>query len=152
MQPFWKDIEGYEGLYQVSQAGFIKSVPRNMVLTRKRRGNYLSIALHKDGVKRNHLIHRLVATAFLDNPKGYPEVNHKDEDKYNNELSNLEWCSKSYNQRYSKGIERTLISPAGIEISFPSTREFFYVYGLNRGSLSRLFHGKQSHVNGWRLP
>ena len=102
----WKDIEGYEGLYQVSNLGNILSnnlyahkKPKLKKL-QKHNSGYVSVSLSKDGHDKSYLVHRLVAQAFLENPNGYDFVNHKDENKRNNNVENLEWCTKSYNSTY----------------------------------------------------
>lgn len=102
----WRDIKGYEGLYQVSNEGNVKSnnlyahrEPKIMKLQHHDAG-YASVALSKNGKTKSYLVHRLVAEAFLDNPNNYDFVNHKDENKRNNDVHNLEWCTKSYNAIY----------------------------------------------------
>lgn len=117
MKEIWKDIEGYEGLYQVSNQGRVKSLAREIIrnrggtiytLIQKERilrysdntRGYLVVDLIKEGRQMKHYIHRLVAKTFLPNPNNMPEVNHKDEDKLNNCVDNLEWCSSSYNLKY----------------------------------------------------
>ena len=117
----WKDIEGYEGYYQISNMGRVKSLERTVwnkgrgcYITvsekiRKGRDNghgYLQVSLCKEGKVRYPLVHVLVATAFLENIDNLPEVNHKDENKYNNCVENLEYCSKLYNINYGTGIKR----------------------------------------------
>lgn len=109
----WRDVIGYEGLYQVSNLGRVKSLPKyrktiyeyiskSMILSPRARGRkgYLAVALNKDGVTKQKAIHRLVAKAFIPNPNGYLEVNHIDEDKANNTVGNIEWCNRSYNVNY----------------------------------------------------
>lgn len=98
----WKDIEGYEGLYQVSNLGRVKSLKKNII--RKQtlgKDGYLRVILKHNGKSKNFSVHRLVAKAFLKNVFNYPEVNHKDENKTNNNVSNLEWCTRKYNQNYN---------------------------------------------------
>ena len=112
----WKDVVGYEGLYQVSDRGNVFSVERIGVNGRKiggrmlkpsyTRGGYLRLTLYKNGIMKSKYIHRLVLEAFVENPNNLPEVNHLDEVKDNNELSNLEWCDSSYNSNYGTRIER----------------------------------------------
>lgn len=115
----WKDIKGYEGLYQVSNLGRVKSLERY----KKNNGNtetligekilkqsinnkgYCRIHLCKDAHKKAFSVHRLVAEAFIPNPYNIspyikPEINHKDEDKTNNNADNLEWCDSKYNNNY----------------------------------------------------
>lgn len=126
MDEQWKDVVGYEGLYQVSNLGRIKCLPKtihygwynNKVVEQREmikkntldRNGYLFTILTKDGVRKNHLIHRLVAQSFLPNPNDYECVNHKDENKTNNYVDNLEWCSHKYNSNY--GTIRQRISNA----------------------------------------
>lgn len=111
----WKDITGYEGLYQVSTLGNVRSYDKEVpcrggktrlikgkVLTPTRCGNgYVKIMLIKDGIRKNKIIHRLVAEAFIPNTDGFTDVNHINEVKTDNRASNLEWCSKFYNNHYS---------------------------------------------------
>ena len=107
MEEVWKDVVGYEGLYQVSNFGNVKSLNWKNTGTQKElwlkphnRG-YYQVELAKDGKKKCFMVHRLVAVAFVSNPNGFPQVNHKDENKRNNCAENLEWCSQSYNTIYS---------------------------------------------------
>lgn len=97
----WKDIEGYEGLYQVSTWGNVRNVKRGKMLKPcKHKLGYLSVMLYKHNKPKRYNIHRLVAIAFLEKPDEYNLVNHIDEDKTNNRVSNLEWCSPEYNMSY----------------------------------------------------
>lgn len=113
----WKDIEGYEGLYQISNHGRVKSLNYNhtcceqILVPVKHHTNYLTISLYKNGVKQLKLIHRLVANAFIENPNNYSCVNHKDENKLNNDVENLEWCTHKYNSNY--GTRNKRISEKG---------------------------------------
>lgn len=107
MEEIWKDIPEYEGLYQVSNIGNVKSLnwknqgyEKNLWLKPHKNG-YLQVELAKGGTKKCFVVHRLVAIAFIPNPQGYPQVNHKDENKRNNCAENLEWCNASYNAIYS---------------------------------------------------
>ena len=112
----WKDIEGYEGLYQVSNLGRVKSLKVSKIKSERIRksyqqsSGYISIVLCKNGKVTNHKIHRLVANAFIDNPDNLPEINHKDEDKTNNCVDNLEWCDSSYNKNYGTRTEKFIRS------------------------------------------
>lgn len=102
----WKDIKGYEGKYQVSNEGRVRSlynrgVKREKILSLLNHpSGYSVITLSFNGIHKQYLVHRLVAMAFIDNPNGYEFVNHKDENKKNNNVDNLEWCTKSYNSIY----------------------------------------------------
>ena len=102
----WKDIEGYEGLYQVSNQGNVKSLKRKYVLADKilipriDTDGYALVNLSKHNKKTTFKIHRLVAETFIPNPDNLPEINHKDENKLNNKADNLEWCDRKYNNTY----------------------------------------------------
>ena len=119
MEEIWKDIQGYEGIYQVSNYGEVRSLDRieqcngterlrkgRTMLPRKIKDGYLSVGLRNGSRQKGKLVHRLVAEAFIRNPNNLPEVNHKDENKENNSVENLEWCDAAYNIRYGTGIER----------------------------------------------
>lgn len=106
----WKDIKDYEGIYQVSNKGRIKSIGRNtsnICLKTKilkesiNQNGYIYYCLYKNGKHKRYKIHRLVAEAFILNPNKYPVVNHKDGNKKNNNVENLEWCSSSYNTKHA---------------------------------------------------
>lgn len=98
----WKDIKGYESLYKVSNLGKVKSINNDMILSDAVNSNgYKTVVLYKNGNRLTHTVHKLVATAFLNNPNNYPCVNHKDENRKNNNVDNLEWCSYSYNNTYN---------------------------------------------------
>lgn len=106
---YWKPVVGYEGHYQVSNFGRVKSIKFGKGRILKPTTNlygYLFVKLCKDGKVKPFTVHRLVAEAFLPNPDNLPQVNHKDENKQNNIVSNLEWCSAQYNNTYDTRIER----------------------------------------------
>ena len=113
MKEIWKDVVGYEGLYQVSNLGRVKSIYKyKKILTPRPRNTYLRVSLSKNGKATNYSLHRLVAQAFLPNPTKLPEVNHKDENKQKNEVGNLEWCTKEYNMKYGTWKNLRAISVA----------------------------------------
>ncbi len=119
----WKDIKGYEGLYQVSNEGRVKSLDHTIVCdngkgvaTKKQKGKilrsfsrkltYQTVGLSKGGKEKHYQVHRLVAEAFIDNPDNLPCVNHKDENPSNNVWTNLEWCTHQYNMNYGTCQQR----------------------------------------------
>ena len=105
-------IEGYEELYQVSNFGRVKSLNYNKTKQEKilkscsDKNGYQQVSLCKDGKVNKVLVHRLVASAFIDNSNNHVEVNHIDEIKTNNHVSNLEWCTRKYNINYGNRNER----------------------------------------------
>ena len=112
MKEEWKDIKGYEGLYQISSFGRVKSlnymhksVSKYLSLAIMSSG-YVYVLLYKEGKRKMYRVHRLVAEAFIPNPNNYKEVNHKDENKQNNRVDNLEWCTRNYNHNYGTLKER----------------------------------------------
>ena len=101
----WKDVVGFEGLYKVSNLGNVKGQKGVLKISTQTNG-YKYVTLHKEGRQHHSLVHRLVAFSFLPNPNGCPEVNHKSEDKSDNSVNNLEWCSHKYNHNYGTGHKR----------------------------------------------
>ena len=119
MSEVWKPIKGYEGIYEVSDLGRVRSLPRMLTDSKGRRHpvpmkilkmhdrkGYDSVTLQDMGRKTIMSVHRLVAMAFIPNPDNLPVINHRDENPKNNQVSNLEWCDISYNTRYGTGVER----------------------------------------------
>lgn len=116
----WKPVVGFEGLYEVSSLGRVRSldkivptgirnnktcIKKGKILKPLKDKGYLRVCLHPG--PKYLFIHRIVASAFLPNPEGLPMINHKDEDKTNNIIENLEWCDNSYNQLYGSARERS---------------------------------------------
>ncbi|HMX02920.1 MAG TPA: NUMOD4 domain-containing protein [Chitinophagales bacterium] len=115
MNQIWKEISGYEGLYEVSNDGRVRSLdrwvthPYGMALKRGRIlaaatiwSGYKRVLLIKDSIRKNITVHRLVALAFVENPNNETQVNHIDGNKENNSFLNLEWCSIGYNNRHAR--------------------------------------------------
>jgi hypothetical protein len=97
----WAWVHGYEGLYQVSNFGRVKSETRGPKNPTTKNRRYLSVRLHKDGKAANHYVHRLVAKAFIPNPENLPQTNHRNGKRHDNHVSNLEWVTASQNTRHS---------------------------------------------------
>ena len=123
MDEIWKEIKGYEGKYQVSNMGRVRSIPHEIVTQWGKyltKGKILTPRVSNTGYLRVHLsitrktsktisVHRLVAEAFIDNPFNLPEVNHIDGNKENNSVSNLEWCTGEYNRKHAKLMKQGII-------------------------------------------
>lgn len=108
MEEIWRDVVGYEGLYEVSNLGNVRSLFRykKQLKWNVLGSGYASVQLFKEKVGTRLLVHRLVAKAFLPNLDGLPVVNHKDENKLNNNVDNLEWCTQQYNLAYNDGYRK----------------------------------------------
>lgn len=155
----WKEIKGYEGLYEVSDTGEIRSMPRKgtkggLLKAHEDAKGYLVLGLTKDGKQTQKRVHRLVAEAFLPNPEEFPEVNHKDEDKFNNTVDNLEWCTSEYNLSYGTRLERATTAKQRavrcIETGeeFASIREAAAIKGIDSSTLSKVCQGKKHTIAG----
>ena len=125
MKEEWKDIENYEGVYQVSSFGRVKRLNTNRILkSGKSKGGYPYVVLSKNGITSNKTIHRLVAEGFIPNPENKSDVNHIDEDKTNNIVSNLEWMTRKENINHGTRTERCLIPIIAINIKTGEVKEF----------------------------
>ena len=108
-EEIWCTIKGYEGMYEVSDQGRVRSLKfgKERILRPGMDGcGYLQVGLWKNGDRNVFLVHRLVAQSFIPNPDNLPEVNHRDENKENNFVQNLEWCSDKYNTNYGTRNQR----------------------------------------------
>lgn len=165
MKEIWKDIDGFAGKYQVSNRGRFKIFNyMNTGKTEVTTGfidscGYKSVCLSNNGENQQVKLHRLVAKYFIPNPGNLPEVNHKDEDKTNNCIENLEWCTSKYNCNYgTRNIRmgakhgKPLIGISkfsGLVVEFDSTREAHRVTGINQGSISACCRGKLNSSGGF---
>jgi hypothetical protein len=167
MNEIWKDIEGYKGLYQISNLGQVKSL--NYSNTReikklslcKQSNGYLVCLLYRNGNRKTYKIHRLVAQTFLSNPNNYPVINHKDEDKTNNCVDNLEWCSISYNNAYGthrekvgnahkKEVYQYLLDGTFIK-KWGSVRECAKYYNISEGNIASCCRKKIKTCGGYKF-
>lgn len=183
MKEEWKDIEGYEGYYQVSNLGRVRSVDREIYKTGDkeetiivhykgkvlsqghRHKGYLCVVLAKNSKLKSFAVHRLVAQAFIPNPYNLPQINHKDEDKTNNCVENLEWCDCRYNINYGSWREKQSKSHKGkytkkiVQLSksgkvvrvFDSITEAEKVTGIRHISAVACGHRKYSGGYAWRF-
>lgn len=174
MEEIWKPIPGFEGYYEVSNLGRVKSLDRKILSKkgtvyskpgriRKPVSNYvtgyLSVVLCGEKTKKTMSLHRIVALAFLENPHNYECVNHKSEDKHDNRVENLEWCDKAYNNAYGSRkvasykpvIGKNVVT--GMEFAFPSARIAAMETGANYKNISACCRGLRSTAGNyeWRF-
>ena len=168
MEEIWKDIEGTDGRYQVSNFGRVRSFARNpkgIILKTQIYRSYESVGICKTrGKSQTTPVHRLVAQAFVPNPNNYPEVNHKDENKSNNRADNLEWCTRQYNMSYKtarlrqgissgKTVEQTAINNDVVIAIYPSAKLAGEINSIDESSILKCCHGKRTYAGGygWRF-
>lgn len=156
----WEQIKDYEGLYEVSNLGRIRNKKTGRILKPLKNTNgYLRLDLCKNGIRRAAKVHRLVAEAFIPNPQNLPCVNHKDENKINNCLDNLEWCTYEYNNNYGTIKERISekISKPVLQYDllgnfireWPSIIKVEEELGINDGNISSCCSGRLKTAGGY---
>ena len=161
MTEVWKDIEGYEGYYQVSNLGRVKGLKfKRMLKLCCDNYGYPIVVLSKGGIHRTRTVHRLVAESFIPNINKLPSINHKDENKLNNSVDNLEWCDTKYNCNYgtrnkkiSKRVSKKImqLSTDGKKIKkWNSMTEAGNSLGCNISQISLCCHGKLKTAYGYR--
>lgn len=169
MEEVWRPIYGYEDKYYISNFGRIKSFAQDSENGKIKTGNltfkgYLSITLYyKSGNHKTYPVHRLVAIAFIDNPDNLPQVNHKDENKTNNCVDNLEWCTNEYNAHYGTKIQRTVeanrccettsikiysVDANGNTEYYDSIGEAEHKTGCSHSNIVRTLKGRSNHCGG----
>ena len=171
----WKPVVGYEGLYECSNMGRVKSVDRyvphiyegeyqfikgRIRKTKLNNGGYEMLSLFRDGKEKTCLVHRIIAEAFLPNPYNLPEVDHKDECKTNNFVENLEWCDREYNLYYGtrrqRQAEKEMVpviqyTKDGMLIKkWDSMQSVMDYLGINRGNISNCCSGRCKSVGGYK--
>lgn len=148
----WKDVAGYEGQYQVSNFGRVRSLKYGKVRLLKPGTNgcgYFQVGFRRDGNRKLFLVHRLVAEAFIPNPSNFPFINHKDENPANNAVWNLEWCTSEYNANYGTRNGRISKAMTGRVVA-ESTREKLKAVAEERSLAgeSNPFYGKHHSERG----
>lgn len=173
----WTDVKGFEGVYAVSTKGYVMSLSRTIWNGKSYfkskdkliKGNmigkgYIQVALRKNKKKHMHLIHKLVANAFIPNTENYPQINHKDGNKTNNNVENLEWCDNSQNQLHAwrTGLQKPHIAGKPMKsvrlytnnesILFNSIAECARFLKENGcANLYRALKGKQKTIKGYKV-
>lgn len=167
----WKTVDGYEGLYEVSNQGKIRSLMHNGKKRKEpyimnphiQKNGYAYVGLWKDGKARVFRFHRVVAKSFIPNPNNLPCVNHIDENKANNKVSNLEWCTIKYNDNYGTKNKRTSMKksiPVGkydengnLLKKYYGLNEAARQEGLSVGNICEVCNGRRKHTGGyiWRF-
>lgn len=156
----WKDIDGFEGLYQVSNYGRVKNIKTEKVLTNVlHHSGYVMVGLPKNKRVKCFNVHRLVAKAFLPNPQNLPCVNHKDENKQNNFVENLEWCTQQYNNTYGTRIEKARIGISKKVLQYDLDGHFIHtweslteasrVLNISKSAISQCCTGQHRYAGGY---
>ncbi len=172
-QEIWKDIVGYEGIYQISNKGRVKSlkrkcksihgyrtVPEKIYASCLDAYGYPIVTLHKEGKRKTRTVHRLVAEAFIDNPEGMTQINHIDEIKTNNFVENLEWCTIEYNNAYGTRIERLIKTQQRAVIQLDMKGNFIKLWnganeiarttGMSQSAITRCCNHKRNYAYGYK--
>lgn len=157
----WKDINGYENSYQVSDLGNVRSVNRvcngrhlngKLMKPVMDEDGYLKVHLSKNGKATYYFVHRIVAENFIENPNGLKEINHKDENKTNNRVDNLEWCSTKYNINYghrNKKVSKALSgeNAASHKLTKDQVDEIRRLYSENKIEYNTLFLSNKYRIS-----
>ncbi len=171
----WRPVDGFEGYYEVSNYGRVRSIKRIVTIKNRwhdiqrryggtiTRGHidnngYMAICLQADGRKKYTKVHILVAKAFIENPSNYHQVNHKDENKSNNCVENLEWCTAKYNSNYGTKIKRqaekwsrkvNMLKDGKIVSTFPSLKEAGERMNINYKNIQSVCAGHRKTAGGY---
>lgn len=154
---YWKQVEGFESKYMVSTFGRIWNIKRDKELAgSKDRAGYLKVYLRDKGKEKNYFLHRLVARAFItnDSPETKKQINHIDEVKTNNRVDNLEYCTASYNTKYSiykqeREVEQYDLKTNKVIMSFKSVTDAANILHCSKGSISKVCNGITNSYRGY---
>lgn len=156
MEIVWKDVSGYEDYYEVSNQGVIRNKNTQRVLKPMLKKNgYLTVDLGYRGTKTVS-VHRIVATAFIEHPNKFPCVNHKNENKIDNRVDNLEWCTQKYNLNYGFGATAKNSPVLQFDASgnfiklWASIKEAAETLGIKYQGISRVCRGERKTSGGFR--
>ena len=145
----WKDVVGFEGKYQVSNKGNVRTFQRDrcMPLKKKNTLGYMTVMLWDNKVRKDAKVHRLVAEAFIPNPDNLPIINHKDENPSNNCVENLEWCTQQYNITYGTAMQKRIKSNPRVKpVVMLNTNEEFEMEFESSAEAARYIGGNGSNV------
>ena len=159
MQEIWKDIKGYEGLYQVSNLGKIKNKDNMPLHLNTNTYGYKHVSLSKEGKSKTVPVHKIVATAFIENRDNKPQINHRDGDKTNNKVENLEWTTQKLNNIHA--IKTNLRKTRVVKMydkndkyicSFKNRMEIdkFFNKKIDQSSITRCCNGKRKSAYNYK--
>ena len=172
MNEIWKDIPEYEGIYQINNFGIVKRIERkskyrkNVKIKEKIIKEYIGtwgykmVSLYKNNHQKTEFVHRLIAKTFIQNPNNYPVINHKDGNKLNNNINNLEWCTVSHNNKeaYRIGIKKPRVNAKKIlQLTkdnkiikeWNSASEVQKKLGYSQGNICEVCNGRRNSANGY---
>lgn len=161
MQEEWRPVVGYEGLYEVSNLGRVRRI--KIIEPTKKKHGYMQISfVDRNRVRKSFRLHRIVAEAFLPNPNGKPQVNHKDENPENNRVENLEWATAAENTNYGSRTARAAakngsktpivqIDPQTLKViaEYPGQSAAAKATGITVSCINAALRGKQKRAGGY---
>jgi len=154
-EEIWRDIKGYEGFFQISNKGRVKSLARvdrrghrvkeRILKHHTSRNGYHRVGLNKNGKYPIKYIHRLISEAFIPNPENKPQINHIDGNKLNNKIDNLEWVTSKQNCIHARDNRLSSIAKINMEIA-SQIREMYYTKMYSHDQLAKLFKLKKTEI------